>query len=40
LEKPFAMAGVTHAATDEEGAQRSFGEEACGNIVGEIGAGG
>src|SRR5260370_13738920 len=38
LEEPFAMAGVADAAADEEGAERGFGQEACGNVIGEIAA--
>src|SRR6266851_2939472 len=40
LEEPFAMAGVADAAADKEGAQRRLGQEACGNIVGELAASG
>src|SRR5229473_2214217 len=40
LEEPFSVAGVADAAADEEGAERGFGQEAGGNIVGELGAGG
>src|SRR6267143_686995 len=40
LEKPFAMAGVADATANEEGAERGLGQEASGNIVGELAASG
>ena len=40
LEKPFAVAGVTDAAADEEGTEGRFGQQTSGNIVGELAAGG
>src|SRR5260370_25973614 len=39
LEEPFAVTGVADAAADEEGAERGFGQEACGNVIGEVAAG-
>src|SRR5882724_11318189 len=40
LEKPFAMAGVADATANEEGTERGLGQEASGNIVGELAASG
>src|SRR5260370_2898612 len=40
LEEPCAVAGVAQAAADKERAQGRFRQKSCGNIVGEIGAGG
>jgi len=34
------MAGVADAAADKEWADGCFGQEACGNVVGEVAAGG
>src|SRR5467141_4679790 len=40
LEKPLAMAGVAHAAADEERAQRRLGKQTRSHIVRELAAGG
>src|SRR5438477_2919713 len=40
LKEPFAVAGVADAAADKEWADGCFGQEACGNVVGEVAAGG
>ena len=39
LEKPFAVAGVAHAATDEERAHGGFCQQARGHIVRKIAVG-
>jgi hypothetical protein len=39
LEEPFLVAGIADAAADEDGTERSFGDEAPDNVAGELGYG-